>query len=95
MRRGDAIHGLGAADLAMQRWIGDARRGAAAEGGGWLPAPLGGPIRVGGGAGLPGEPLNFEALVNRADHALYQAKGTGRNAVYSADGNNLSLFASE
>eukprot|EP01030_Chromulinospumella_sphaerica_P006286 gene6286-6146_t len=52
-------------------------------------------VSVGVVTGLPGESLNFEALVNRADHALYQAKGTGRNAVYSADGNNLSLFASE
>ena len=52
-------------------------------------------VSIGVVTGLPGEPLNFEALVNRADHALYQAKGTGRNAVYSADGNNLSLFASE
>lgn len=52
-------------------------------------------VSVGVATSLPGEPMHFETLVNRADHALYQAKGTGRNAVYSADGNNLSLFAAE
>jgi diguanylate cyclase (GGDEF)-like protein/PAS domain S-box-containing protein len=52
-------------------------------------------VSVGVATSLPGEPMLFETLVNRADHALYQAKGTGRNAVYSADGNNLPLFAIE
>lgn len=52
-------------------------------------------VSVGVATGLPGKPLNFEALVNRADHALYQAKGTGRNAVYSADGNHLPFSALE
>ena len=52
-------------------------------------------VSIGVVTGLPGEPLNFEALVNRADHALYQAKGTGRNAVYSADGKHLPFSAIE
>ena len=41
---------------------------------------------------MPGGPLNFEALV---DQALSHAKGTGRNAVYNADGNHRSMFAIE
>lgn len=32
-----------------------------------------------------GAGVDFEELVNRADKALYLAKGAGRNAVYSAD----------
>lgn len=52
-------------------------------------------VSVGVATSMPGEPMHFETLVNRADHALYQAKGTGRNAVYSANGKNLPLFAIE
>ena len=33
----------------------------------------------------PGSGCDFEALINRADTALYRAKGTGRDAVYCAD----------
>ena len=32
-----------------------------------------------------GSGLSFEELLNRADKALYRAKGSGRNAVYCAD----------
>jgi diguanylate cyclase (GGDEF)-like protein len=43
-------------------------------------------VSIGVSTGMPGSGCSFESLVNRADHALYQAKGTGRNLVYCADG---------
>jgi len=43
-------------------------------------------VSIGVSTGGPRSAHSFEALINRADHALYQAKGTGRNAVYCADG---------
>lgn len=42
-------------------------------------------VSIGVATWTPGQPVDFETQVDRADHALYQAKGTGRNAVYCAD----------
>lgn len=49
-------------------------------------------VSIGVATSMPDDPQEFETLVNRADHALYRAKGTGRNTVYCADDGNLPLF---